>query len=117
MKNVMDNQGIPIAIFGTLWVFMGLVFINLSVHLTNAIFGRFQKKETPVDETPEAQDVICPTETVHEDIPLEHSLAIFTAIELYRKLHFDVPEVRLTFKRGQEEFNGWKMGNKFGQRG
>ncbi len=116
LNNVARHQGFSIAIFGTAWVFFGLVLINVSVHLTNFLFGKFAK--TPIDEAQEeVQEMVCEPEIIKSDVPIEHVLAIFTAIELYRKLHFEVPESRLTFKRGQEQLNGWKMGNKFGQRG
>ena len=112
-QNVQAHDGVSLSLIGAMWVFFGLLLINISVHISNAIFGKLSAEEVETPTNSIEQEI----EDNSSEVPLEHRLAIFATIELYRKLHFDVPESRLTFKRGQEQLNGWKMGNKFGQRG
>ncbi|MDZ7270343.1 MAG: OadG family protein [candidate division KSB1 bacterium] len=92
---------------GVTVVFVGLVLIWFAISLFNWLFSR-RTRVAPPQEAP-------PPSATHQEVPLAHLLAIGTAVELYRRLHLDVPESAVTFERGDER-TGWKLGVRYGQR-
>mgnify|MGYP005835711461 FL=1 len=102
------TAALVIVVAGISVVFAGLVLIWLAVSLFNlvALRGRTQaasKGQTAVVSTPSPE------------IPRAHLLAIGAAVELYRRLHLEVPESSVTFERGDTR-TGWKLGFRYGQR-
>lgn len=97
-----------IVVAGISVVFAGLVLIWLAGSLFNlvALCGPTQaasKGQTAVVSTPSLE------------IPRSHLLAIGAAVELYRRLHLEVPERSVTFERGDSR-TGWKWGFRYEHR-
>ncbi len=114
MENILANNGFTTALAGIAIVFAGLVLIAVVIVVFNFIMqpskGKVKTKKLVVPEqlAVKKEDL--------KPIPEDHLVAIATAIELYRKLHFDVLQNEITFVRGEDAANAWKMGHKFGQR-
>jgi len=117
-KNVEDNQGLTLTGLGMGTVFIGLILIALVIRLFSIIFTR-EKKTT--DTTASNQAVVAvknePVKTiVAEDVDDDVVVAIATTIELYRRLHIEDLNTKITFRHGKDIGTAWKMGNKFGYR-
>jgi len=114
LENILQNHGFNTALSGLFIVFSGLVLIAFVIHSFNILFKSKNGDDTL--ETGEAENDIC-KKTVFsgKEIPSDHLIAIAAAVELYRRLHYDQLESKVTFERG--ELNpGWKTGYKYGQR-
>ena len=114
LENIMQYQGFTTAFSGLLIVFSGLVLIALVIHSFNLMF---KSRDSNVEPESDDSSFEKQTHTISAglDVPSEHLIAIAAAVELYRRLHFDQLESKVTFERG--ELNpGWKVGYKFGQR-
>jgi Na+-transporting methylmalonyl-CoA/oxaloacetate decarboxylase gamma subunit len=114
MENIIANNGFDAALAGIAIVFAGLVLIAVVIVIFNFIMKPSQNKE-------KTKKLVVPEQlTVKKEnlkpVKEDHLVAIATAIELYRKLHFDVLQNEITFVRGEDAANAWKMGHKFGQR-
>lgn len=115
-------MGLKIALSGILVVFAGLVLIAAVIVVFNKISAILRRRAAGlVDQTgipsgiPSRPGSIVPLSTM-EDIPEDDLIAITTAVELYRKIHFETLPSEITFMRGEDAQNAWKMGNKYGQR-
>jgi len=114
MENILANNGFTTAFAGIAIVFAGLVLIAVVIVIFNFIMqpsktkGKTKKLIVPEQLTVKKEDA--------KPIPDDHLAAIATAIELYRRIHFDVLQSEITFVRGEDAANAWKMGHKFGQR-
>jgi len=81
-----------------------------------------ERKEADVDGSPAGDAAgtgsVASTQEVKEEEPIpEDDLAALAAlIELYRRVHFDALQSDITFVRGQDAANAWRMGYKYGQR-
>jgi hypothetical protein len=113
-ENLMQNDGLTTAISGILIIFSGMVLIALVIHFFNTLFGAKEEDsaETTVEPTPAKMTSLLAR---HKEIPEDDLIAIACAVELYRRLHFDILESKVTFERG-ELHGGWKVGYKYGQR-
>ncbi len=117
-------HGVGITIYGILFVFVGIVIIQICMNLFNAFFlGKAAKKATAekgkmnfdhVEKMPipDAKKEEVSTEPVPED----DLIAIAAAIELYRRLHFDRLPSKITFTRGTDAQNAWQQGAGYGHR-
>ncbi len=99
---------LTIVVAGMSVVFAGLVLIWLAVSLFNLVALRRR-----TEATSEAQAAVVSAPS--REIPRAHLLAIGAAVELYRRLHLEVPESSVTFERGDTR-TGWKLGFRYGQR-
>jgi len=115
LSNVMQNNGLNITFSGIIVIFVGLVLIALTIHLFNILSAaKAREGEGSVENDQESR----PKRSVFgssKDIPPDHLVAIATAIELYRRLHFETLESKVTFERGETNTN-WKTGFRYGQR-
>lgn len=116
-------HGVGITIYGILFVFVGIVIIQISMNLFNYYFlGKAAKKSAEKGKgsfdyvekmpIPDVKDEAI----VQEDIPEDELIAIAAAIEVYRRLHFDRLPSKITFTRGVDAQNSWQMGSGFGHR-
>jgi len=116
IENIIENNGLNIALSGILIVFLGLVLIAITIHLFNQFFQRRQRKATqPVPAKPVQPTFSAEQYDTPEKIPADDLAALGTAIELYRRIHFDHLQSAITFTKGRTR-NAWKIGTKFGQR-
>ncbi|MCR4438431.1 MAG: OadG family protein [bacterium] len=104
------SEGLVIAAAGMAVVFAGLTLIWLAISLFNW-FVIIAKRRPEAAAAPEGAVVTAPA----AEVPREHLLAIGIAVELYRRLHLEVPESAVTFERGDVR-TGWKVGFRYGQR-
>ncbi len=113
MTNVIQNDGGNIAFSGILVVFFGLVLIAFTIFL----FSRSETEKKIEDAAPadEAKVKAEKKSSTAKSIPEDHLVAISTAVELYRRLHLEMLESRVTFERGETN-PIWKTGIRFGQR-
>ncbi len=114
-QNITANHGDNIAINGILIVFVSLILISLIIYIFNRIFSRLHHDDNqpfrPHSGTQNETDRI----TKPSEIPPDHLAAITTAVELYRRLHFEPLNSAVTFSKGETQ-PGWKVGFKYGQR-
>lgn len=97
------SNGIIIGIGGLLFVFIGLILIEIVIHFFNRYFEKKDQKKALVKITEQAKK---PRPVA---IPEEDLIAIATTIELYRKIHFDQLQSQITFYQGNQQ-NNWKIG-------
>lgn len=116
MENIIVNNGFQNALAGMLIVFAGLILIALVIVVFNFILQPKEKKEKVRTLVAPEEDAVKKEKTEIKDIPEDHLVAISTAIELYRRVHFDILQSEITFVRGEDAQNAWKIGTKFGQR-
>lgn len=110
LQNIVINNGFNIFLSGLAVVFMGLVLIALVIHLFNRVFSGRPADVSGNEEKRRVKPVFSGRE-----VPEDHQAAIAAAIEVYRKLHFEGLESRVTFERGDERAP-WKVGFRYGQR-
>jgi Na+-transporting methylmalonyl-CoA/oxaloacetate decarboxylase gamma subunit len=101
-------EAMVIVVAGMVVVFAGLVLIWLSISLFNWAVKLGRREAVSSAETPAVK-------APSVEIPRTHLAAIGAAVELYRRLHLEVPESTVTFERGDVR-TGWKLGFRFGQR-
>jgi Na+-transporting methylmalonyl-CoA/oxaloacetate decarboxylase gamma subunit len=122
VENLIQNHGISTAISGMLVVFAGLILIAFTIQLFNRYFQKSQQKaegKAAAEATPENEaPAPAPSENIFPSglIPEEDLIAIAAAIECYRKIHFEVLQNKITFRKGDPQPT-WKIGYRFGQRG
>lgn len=104
------TEALVIVVAGTSVVFAGLTLIWLAISLFNWFVSMANRRKQAA-AVPEVTVAKAPT----GEVPREHLLAIGTAVELYRRLHLEVPESAVTFERGDVR-TGWKLGFRYGQR-
>ena len=113
IENIIQNNGFNIALSGIIVVFAGLILIASTIHLFNKVFERLHRKAHQTASQPNTHQ---PTSMKKvQQIADDELVAIATAIECYRKIHFESLQSRITFKRGEQQAV-WKSGQKFGQR-
>jgi Na+-transporting methylmalonyl-CoA/oxaloacetate decarboxylase gamma subunit len=111
LQNIVVNNGFNVFLSGLAVVFMGLVLIALVIHLFNRVFSvRAESVPGKEEEKKRVKSAF-----FSKDVPEDHQAAIAAAIEVYRKLHFESMESRVTFERGDERAP-WKTGFRYGQR-
>ncbi|HDP68832.1 MAG TPA: hypothetical protein ENN20_10095 [Candidatus Marinimicrobia bacterium] len=114
IENILQNDGLNIALSGIIVVFAGLILIAVTIHLFNKFFEKLHRqteRQTAPPKPAEKQPIIKKT------IPLtdEELVVIATAIECYRRIHFETLQSQITFKHGEQQ-SAWKSGQRFGQR-
>lgn len=113
IDNIIQNNGFNIALSGIIVVFAGLILIALTIHLFNKVFGRLHRtanNDISQPDIPRQFSIKKVIQLADDDL-----VAIATAIECYRKIHFESLQTQITFKRGEQQ-TVWKSGQKFGQR-
>ncbi len=111
--NIIVNNGDNVAFSGIAVVFIGLVLISVTIVVFNLVIKKLGSRDEKAAQTAPAGTE--KKRTNQKAIPPDHLAAIAAAIELYRLLHFDQLESRVTFERG-EPYSGWKTGARYGQR-
>lgn len=113
IDNIIQNNGFNIALSGIIVVFAGLILIATTIHLFNKFFERLhrQTEQKAVQSDAPRQTSVKKAVQIADD----ELVAIATAIECYRKIHFEALQSQITFKRGEQQ-TAWKIGQKFGQR-
>lgn len=118
-NNVVQNNGWSTSIGGILTVFGGLVLIACAIYLFNRILEIVETREgkEAAREFPPAEQEAIPVPHIlpEREIPVEDQIAIATLIELYRRVHFDAVQSDVTFVRGNDAQNAWRLGFKYGQ--
>lgn len=117
-------HGVGITIYGILFVFIGIVIIQICMNLFNFYFlGKAAKKveaekgKRNFDHVEKMPIPDAKKEVVsQEEVPEDDLIAIAAAIELYRRLHFDRLPSRITFTRGTDAQNAWQQGAGYGHR-
>lgn len=117
-------HGVGITVYGILFVFVGIVIIQVCMNLFNAFFlGKVAKKaaaEKGKMNFDHVEKMPIPDakkeEFSHEEIPEDDLIAIAASIELYRRLHFDRLPSKITFTRGTDAQNAWQQGSGYGHR-
>jgi len=100
----MSDTELFIAVIGILVVFTGLMLIAGVVFIFNRFF-------TPRESNPVPNLANLDTPVVSESgavVPADHLVAIATAIECYRKIHFDILQTRITFQTGAPQ-TAWQL--------
>jgi len=111
IDNVVQNGGGNIALSGIIVVFLGLILIAGTIWIFNKILSEKPKTgEVPVETL-----TVVSTEKKSEHVPQDHLIAISATVELYRRLHYDVLDSKVTFNRGETN-PAWKGGARYGQR-
>lgn len=103
--SIIANNGHINSLAGIIVVFFGLVMISIAISLFNKASHFFKNREegkVAVTETTEEVKV-----TDVKDIPEDELVAIATAVEVYRKLHFEVLQNEITFTHGSAQ-TPWK---------
>ena len=118
-NNIVQNNGWATSIGGILTVFGGLVLIACSIYLFNRILEMVEAREgkRASEKLPpfEQEAIQGPDISQEKEIPMEDRIAIATLIELYRRVHFDAVQSDVTFVRGNDAQNAWRLGFKYGQ--
>ncbi len=103
-------NGWDVAWSGILVVFAGLILIAVVVHLFNMVLKeKPAKRKVAVHHHP-----VKPVVVSGEEVPLEHIIAIASAIELYFRLYIHRSTSGPTFS--SPESGSWKIGSKIGIR-
>ncbi len=99
-----------IAIGGIIAVFLGLILIEIVIALFNRYFQGRQAPQSEISSSvPKLNEQ--PVDTIAEDVVI----AIATAIECYRRIHFDNLPSQITFIHGNQQ-SAWKAGVNYSQR-
>jgi len=111
--NIIQNNGFNIALSGIIVVFAGLILIATTIHLFNKVFERIHRRSAKKGLQKESmqQSVAKKRPRISDD----ELVAIATAIECYRRIHFETLQSQITFKRGEQK-SSWTSGQRFGQR-
>lgn len=112
-------DGKSIALSGIITVFLGLILIAMSIAVFNMFFishaARKNRKKGPAPGTSDngtaGEKGIIVSSDVEEDIVV----AIGATVELYKRLHLESLQSKITFKHGKDQ-SGWKSGYKYGHR-
>jgi|MTBAKSStandDraft_1061840.scaffolds.fasta_scaffold25316_1 hypothetical protein len=112
-------QGGNVAVSGIVTVFTGLILIALLIALFNLVFAHGPGKKGKPDIPGESVQV--PAASVEKGIIVQDEVdsdilaAIGATIELYKRLHMDELQSKITFRQGREQ-TAWKSGMKYGHR-
>ena len=115
IENIIQNNGLNIALSGISVVFFGLVLIAITIYLFNiffqeGFFHRFKKIVIPKKNKGSSGIDMASI----EEIPDDELVAIAAAVEYYRRIHFDLLQSEVTFARSDTR-NAWKIRNTIGQ--
>lgn len=108
-EKVLANNGHVNTYVGILVVFIGLIAISLAIVIFNKSSNYFMNKESakPI-QTKDIEPSEIINKTNVKDIPEDELVAIATAVEIYRKIHFDMLQNEITFIDGINQ-TPWKM--------
>ncbi|MGC9363622.1 MAG: OadG family protein [Fidelibacterota bacterium] len=114
IENILQNNGLNIALSGIIVVFAGLILIAVTIHLFNKFFEKLHRRTEKRTAAPKPAE---PKPVPKKMIPLsdDELVAIATALECYRRIHFETLQSQITFKHGEQQ-SVWKTGQRFGQR-
>lgn len=114
IENILQNNGLNIALSGIIVVFAGLILIAVTIHLFNKFFEKLHRRTERQTAAPKpaAQPAVVEKTPPPTDDEL---VAITTALECYRRIHFETLQSQITFKHGEQQ-SAWKSGQRFGQR-
>ncbi len=114
IENILQNNGLNIALSGIIVVFAGLILIAVTIHLFNKFFEKLHHRTEKRTAAPKPAE---PKPVLKKMTPLSNDelVAIATALECYRRIHFETLQSQITFKHGVQQ-SAWKTGQRFGQR-
>ena len=119
MESITQNNGVFVTITGIGIVFLGLILIALTIYLFNIFSQKFlvESSNTVSSSENNSETVSTPKKEriIVRDVDDDTLVAIATAVEIYRRLHYDNLDGRITFRSGKEK-SAWKTGYKFGLR-
>ncbi len=112
-------QGGNVAVSGIVTVFTGLILIALLIALFNIVFahssGKKVKADIPGETVPVPAVAMEKGIIVQDEVDSDILAAIGATIELYKRLHMDELQSKITFRQGREQ-TAWKSGMKYGHR-
>jgi len=115
VENLIHNNGLTIAASGLLVVFVGLILISLIILAFNNIAGRLRSRRQIKEGSVSPPSLLSAAKSADEKIPNDHLIAIATAVEFYRRLHFDVLQSEITFAKGSPQ-SAWRIGGGLSRR-
>jgi Na+-transporting methylmalonyl-CoA/oxaloacetate decarboxylase gamma subunit len=110
LESLMQSNGILVAISGLLIVFTGLVLIALIIFFFNTIFKYLHREKNLTASPEQTYQMKAPDPAILSD---EELIAISTAIECYRRIHFEPLQSAITFRQGEQQ-SVWKSGRRPG---
>jgi hypothetical protein len=109
IDKILSNQGHTNSFAGIIVVFVGLILISVSISLFNKVSHTLRNRKAAQESLParakESEKKVRPKV---KDIPEDELVAIATAVEVYRKLHFEILQNEITFTHGSAQ-TPWKM--------
>jgi hypothetical protein len=108
LDKIISNNGHINTFAGILVVFFGLIAISVAIVVFNKAAFYFQNKQSNKKDSPLAQETNEVKITNIKDIPEDELVAISVAVEVYRKLHFEIMQNEVTFTHGSAQ-TPWKM--------
>ncbi len=106
VRNIIDNNGMINTFAGIVVVFVGLIAISIAIAMFNFLSNYKKQKENKQKNNLQIMDVV--EEKNIEDIPQDELVAIAVAVEIYRKLHFEIIQSEVTFIHGNRQ-TPWTM--------
>jgi len=107
LSKIVENNGHINTVAGILVVFIGLIMISVAISLFNKASHYFMNKNSNETKAVEIKETEAKKTNV-KDIPEDELVAIATAVEVYRKLHFEILQNEVTFTYGTAQ-TPWKM--------
>jgi hypothetical protein len=109
IDKIVSNQGHTNSFAGIIVVFLGLIMISTAIALFNKASHMIKNRSTAREnQLSQPQESEKKTRTKVKDIPEDELVAIATAVEVYRKLHFEILQNEITFTHGSVQ-TPWKM--------
>lgn len=108
ISKIVESNGHVNTIAGIMVVFIGLIMISVAISLFNKVSQGMVAKKTAKENKPAEIDETATAKTDIKDIPEDELVAIATAVEVYRKLHFEILQNEVTFTHGTAQ-TPWKM--------
>ncbi|NPE27360.1 OadG family protein [Methanococcoides sp. SA1] len=108
ISKIIENNGHINTIAGILVVFIGLIMISVAISLFNKASHYFLNKNNVAESKPTDVEKTEKKQANVKEIPEDELVAIATAVEVYRKLHFEILQNEITFTYGTAQ-TPWKM--------
>ena len=109
IDKILSNQGHTNSFAGIIVVFVGLILISVSISLFNKVSHTLRNRKAAQESLPaRSEESEKKARPKVKDIPEDELVAIATAVEVYRKLHFEILQNEITFTHGSAQ-TPWKM--------
>lgn len=107
ISRIIENNGDVNTYAGILVVFIGLIMISVAIELFNKASHFLANRKTTEAMPVEIQETEVQKNDV-KDIPEDELVAIAAAVDIYRRLHFEMLQSEITFTHGTFQ-TPWKM--------